>query len=110
MKIRGWTVIETLVSMLIISIIILLFSQVSQSLYQDNDYSNITLAKSVITDDLVVSEENNSWFITETDTANVKIKKSIEEIEGSELIKVQYEVFNEFGQRIYHSKFIRNEE
>ena len=110
MKIRGWTIIETLVSMLIISIIILLFSQVTRSLYLDNDYSNISLAKSVITEDLIFSEEGNNWYESKIDTADIKIEKLIENIEGSSLLKVSYEVFNQYDQRIYQCKFIRDED
>lgn len=110
MKIRGWTIIETLVSMLIISIIILLFSQVTRSLYLDNDYSNISLAKSVINEDLSFSEGENNWYESKIDTADIKIEKLIENIEGSGLLKVSYEVFNQYDQRIYQCKFIRDED
>lgn len=109
MKIRGWTIIETLVSMLIISIVILLFSQVTKSLYVDNDYSNISLAKSVIHEDLTFSEEESIWFEVKIDTADIKIEKFIYSIEGTDLLKISYEVFNQYDQKIYHCKFLRHE-
>jgi Tfp pilus assembly protein PilV len=107
-KLEGWTIIETLVSMVIVSVIIVLVSNVQSFLIKDNHLFMKANATTLIDSYHQVSLQEEEWMDWEVDTMLMNFSCSVEEI-NENLIKVEYIATDSYKSEVIHKVYVEKQ-